>query len=284
MFIIYYSHYYNNFYYKNDLRDSKIISAGEDPVIEKNIIIQRDTITLTGMLFIPEGDKKNPAVIIAHGLPSTPLPVQEKGYDDLGRKVCSLGFVSIIFNFSGCQGSGGFFSLKNWVKDITFVSNYVRALKEIDPKNITFLAFSMGTIPTIYYIANLAVSNGIIPNQLIICACPAALSTKRLAELRLGIHLTADAGGIRVERDYDQEIISEFKEHLPIKWIGSISLPKFILHGARDDLIDIKNATQLYETAQEPKELIILKEAGHKLRQDKIAMQKILEIIKNSGS
>ena len=253
-------------------------------MIEKRITLQRDAITLTGMLFIPEGTEKNPAVIITHGLPSTPLPVQEKGYDDLGRRICALGFVSIIFNFSGCQGSGGFFSLKNWVKDIVFISNYLRDLKEVDPNSITFLAFSMGTIPTIYYIANLAISNGIIPNQLIICACPAALSDKRLAELRLGIHLTADAGGIRVEKDYDHEIISEFKEHLPIKWIGSISLPKFILHGARDELIDVKNATQLYEAAQEPKELLILKEAGHKLRQDKTAMQKILEIIKNSGS
>ncbi len=253
-------------------------------MIEKNISLQHNNTALTGMLFIPEGTERSPAVIIAHGLPSTPLPVQEKGYDDLGRKVCSLGFVSIIFNFSGCQGSGGFFSLKNWVKDIAFISNYVRDLNEVDPKNITFLAFSMGTIPTIYYLANQASVNGIIPHQLIICACPAALSDKRLAELRLGIHLTADGGGIRIENNYDQEIISEFKEHLPINWIASIALPKFILHGAQDDLIDVKNATQLYEAALDPKELIILKEAGHKLRQNNAAMHKILEIIRKSVS
>ncbi|NVM28838.1 MAG: alpha/beta hydrolase [Candidatus Helarchaeota archaeon] len=251
-------------------------------VLEKDIELKRDDITLSGMLFVPERDDKNPAVIIAHGLPSTPLPVQEKGYDELGRKICALGAVSIIFNFSGCQGSGGYFSLKNWVNDLDLVSNYIWNLEVVDPIKVAFLAFSMGTIPTIYYVAHQAQNGEKQTKFLIICACPATLSDKRLAELRLGIHLTKDAGGIRIEKEYDKEIISDFKEHLPINWIDHISSPKFILHGARDDLVNVKNAHALYEKAQEPKELMILEKAGHKLRQDEIAMARILELIKKS--
>ncbi|MFX1295637.1 MAG: hypothetical protein ACFFD2_12400, partial [Promethearchaeota archaeon] len=189
-------------------------------MIEEKIQLKREDVTLNGMLFIPKLGEKNPAVIIVHGLPSTPLPVEEKGYDELGRRVCNLGVVSIIFNFSGCKGSGGYFSLKNWVKDLILVSNYIRKLEEVDPTHMAFLAFSMGTIPTIYYVANRVKNKGINPKFLIICACPALLSEKRLAELQLGIHLTSKSGGIRIEEDYDQEIISEFKKYLPIKWIN----------------------------------------------------------------
>ncbi|NVM53754.1 MAG: alpha/beta hydrolase [Candidatus Helarchaeota archaeon] len=251
-------------------------------MIEKVIELKRDNITLTGMLFIPEGNRKNPAVIITHGLPSTPLPVQEKGYDALGRKICALGAVSIIFNFSGCKGSGGYFSLKNWVKDLDLVSKYIQNLEEINASKVAFLTFSMGTIPTIYHIAQQDKNSPLYPTFLIICACPAALSNKRLAELRLGIHLTNDAGGIRIENEYDQEIEPEFKEFLPINWIGQITVPKFILHGARDDLIHVKNAYTLYEKATDPKELIILKNAGHKLRQDKDAMSRIFGILEKN--
>ena len=123
-------------------------------MIEEKISFQRDNFTLNGMIFIPKRGATHPAVIIAHGLPSTPLPVEEKGYDVLGRHLCSLGFVSIIFNFSGCQGSGGFFSLKSWVDDLDTISQYLWSVDEVDPSRIAYLAFSMGTIPTIYLIAN----------------------------------------------------------------------------------------------------------------------------------
>ncbi len=248
-------------------------------MIEKAIELKRNDVALSGIIFLPEESGKKPAMIIAHGLPSTPLPVQEKGYDELGRLICKIGLVSIVFNFSGCQGSGGFFSLENWMKDLNFIYNYIRNLDVVNPSQVGFLAFSMGTIPTIYYIAHLPPKGPHYPKVLIICACPADLSEKRLAELRLGVHLTKEAGGIRITDDYDSKIIPEFREYMPIKWIHNIKAAKFIIHGARDDLIDVKNAYNLYQAAHTPKELFILDEAGHKLRQDTNAIEKILQII-----
>jgi dienelactone hydrolase len=254
--------------------------VAEIKVIEQNIELKRNDITLSGVLFIPEGNKKNPAVIIAHGLPSTPAPVQEKGYDSLGRKICALGAISIIFNFSGCKGSGGFFSLKNWTKDLELVSNYIWNLEYVDPSRVAFLAFSMGTIPTIYYVAHQ--NKTASPIFLIICACPADLPDARLGDLRLGIQLTNQIEGIRIEKEYDSQMLLEFKEYMPFKWIASIPVPKYILHGRRDDLINVKNAHSLYEKAIEPKKLIILKNAGHKLRQDATALGQIINIIQNN--
>lgn len=250
-------------------------------MLEKNLELSRDDITLTGMSFIPEGNRKFPGVIVAHGLPGTPLPVEEKGYDELGRKICELGAVSTIFNFSGCKGSGGFFSIKNWVKDLNLITTYLRSMKEVNSSQIGFLAFSMGTIPTIYFAAHYSENSNEHPLFLIICASPADLSKSRLAELRVGIHLTSQQGGIRITKAYDTEILAEFKEYMPVNWINYVHTPKFILHGGRDELVNVKNAHSLYEKALDPRILIILKEAHHKLRQDEEAMKKILGIIKD---
>jgi len=250
-------------------------------MIEENIVLKRNGIKLSGMLFTPDGKMQYPAVIIAHGLPSTPAPVQEKGYDLLGRNICALGTIAIIFNFSGCRGSNGFYSIKNELKDLEVVSNYIWQLQQVDISRIGFLAFSAGTIPTIYFIANREKSPKTRPKLVIIGACPADLSGVKLSELRVGIDLANRSGNIRLQKGSEDAILTELDEFMPIKWISLISIPKYIVHGAKDRLIDVKNAYKLYEHATDPKELIILDAADHQLRQDANAMQKILRIIKN---
>lgn len=50
----------------------------------------------------------------------------------------------------------------------------------------------------------------------------------------------------------------------PVDVIAAISpRPILIVHGAQDDVMPLENAYQLYEAASEPKELLILEEAGH---------------------
>ncbi len=250
-------------------------------MIEENIVLKRNGIKLSGILFTPEGKMQYPAVIIAHGLPSTPTPVQEKGYDVLGRDICALGAMAIIFNFSGCRGSDGFYSIKNELKDLELVSNYIWKLPQVDTSRIGFLAFSAGTIPTIYFVAKREKSPKKRPKLLIICACPADLSGVKLSELRVGIQLANQSGNIRLQEGSEKTILTELEEFMPIKWISLISNPKYIVHGAKDRLIDVENAYKLYNNAADPKELIILEAADHQLRQDPIAMQKILSIIKH---
>jgi len=249
-------------------------------MIEENIELNRDGIKLTGMLFTPEGNGKYPAVIIAHGLPSTPLPVQEKGYDILGRNICALGAIAIIFNFSGCNGSEGFYSIKNEIKDLESVSNFIWKLRGVDISRVAFLAFSAGTIPTIYFIAQREQVRKKCPKILIVCACPADLSGAKVAELRFGMQLANQSGNIRLQEGSEDEILMEVEEYMPIKWISQISAPKYIVHGAKDYVVNVENAYSLYEHAVDPKELIILINGGHQLREDTDAMEKILNIIK----
>jgi len=249
-------------------------------MIEKHIELKRNGIRLTGMLFIPNSGAKYPAVIIAHGLPSTPLPVEQKGYDILGRNICNLGVIAIIFNFSGCSGSSGFYSIGNEIKDLELVLNYILKLREVDKSRLAFLAFSAGTIPTIYFIAQQNQSQKKYPKLIIICACPADLSSVKMTALRLGFRLANQSGFIRLQESYEENLPSEMEEFMPIRWIEHIAIPKYIVHGAKDRVVPVDNAYSLFEYAKDPKELIILKDAEHHLRQDPNAIEKILNIIK----
>ncbi len=50
----------------------------------------------------------------------------------------------------------------------------------------------------------------------------------------------------------------------PVDLIGRISpRPILLIHGAKDDLLPVRNSYQLYEAAREPKELVIYPGVGH---------------------
>lgn len=50
----------------------------------------------------------------------------------------------------------------------------------------------------------------------------------------------------------------------PVDLIGRISpRPVLLIHGAKDDLLPVRNSYQLYEAAREPKELVIYPGVGH---------------------
>ena len=56
--------------------------------------------------------------------------------------------------------------------------------------------------------------------------------------------------------------------------------PLLLVHGDKDDVVDVKNATQLYEAAKDPKKLIIIKGAGHRLRRDERAVKTVVDWLK----
>ncbi len=46
-------------------------------------------------------------------------------------------------------------------------------------------------------------------------------------------------------------------------YIGQLKLPLFILHGELDDVVPVEMGRKLFELANEPKEIVTLKDAGH---------------------
>jgi fermentation-respiration switch protein FrsA (DUF1100 family) len=52
------------------------------------------------------------------------------------------------------------------------------------------------------------------------------------------------------------------------------------VHGRQDDLVPVNHVRRLYEKAGEPKQLVIIDGAGHRLRQNESAMAAVLDWLK----
>ncbi|MGB3021542.1 MAG: alpha/beta hydrolase, partial [Methyloceanibacter sp.] len=68
-------------------------------------------------------------------------------------------------------------------------------------------------------------------------------------------------------------------QYRTIDRIASVKVPLLIVHGARDDLIPVSHARQVYAAANEPKTLSILRMGGHNDLFDHGAWQKITDFL-----
>jgi fermentation-respiration switch protein FrsA (DUF1100 family) len=68
-------------------------------------------------------------------------------------------------------------------------------------------------------------------------------------------------------------------QYRTIDRIGSVQVPLMIVHGARDGLIPVAHARQIYGAANEPKSLAILRNAGHNDLFEQGAWPKVAEFL-----
>ncbi|GAI52804.1 unnamed protein product, partial [marine sediment metagenome] len=70
-----------------------------------------------------------------------------------------------------------------------------------------------------------------------------------------------------------QEWLNGFRLVSPIKYVAGIApRPVLILHGSKDETVDVSHACELYHEAKEPKQIIIVDEVEHSLRRSDRAM------------
>lgn len=247
----------------------------------QRVILNSNGIEISAYYFHPTFKKgKYPAIIIAHGLPARPVPVEEKGYDILAKELCqlgSIGFITLIFNFRGCKGSGGLYSPLGWIQDLQTVIKFLLDIPELDKNRILLLGFSAGATISVYFTAQTPEIKA-----LICCATPSDLSLNSplLKRLVVGIKFAHNSKILRAEEP--KKIYDEFILINPLDWVEKIyPRPILITHGKDDQLINVENAYKLYNKAKEPKKLIIIDGAGHELRQDQRVMTIIKEYILN---
>ena len=77
------------------------------------------------------------------------------------------------------------------------------------------------------------------------------------------------------------EWFNGFRQVSPINHVAKIApRPLLLLHGNKDEVVDVSHAHRLYEQAREPKQIIILAGAGHRLRQNNKAVATVLAWLK----
>lgn len=252
--------------------------------MKRNVTLTVNNLRLPGEVYFPENSKEPcPALILCHGIPSgQPNPGDDTGYPGLAEQFCEAGFISLIFNFRGAHRAEGNLDMLGWTRDLTAAIDYLTDLQEVDKSRLCVLGSSAGAAVSVYVAANDS-----RVSSLVTFACPAEfgfLTDKKRAKATIGhfrsIGLIRDAAFPASSEEW----IDGFSEIAPLKWIDKISpRPLLLIQGDKDDLVPVEHAHKLFEKAGEPKKLVIIPGAGHKLRLEEKAVNAALDWLKTSA-
>lgn len=239
---------------------------------KKDVSFTSDNLTLYGEAYFPNTiDRTKPALIICHGISAGPYNPAERGYALLAEKFCNHGFSTFIFNFRGAGRSQGNLDLLAWTEDLKAAIGFFSSLDEVKGSELALLGSSGGAAVSVYVAAS---------DQRISCvvtlACPAnfdGIMPRSQAEAIIG-HFRS-IGVIR-DKDFPVSVddwLAGFHTVSPIRYIHQISpRPLLLIHGDKDNTIPLEHAHQLYALAREPKELVIIPGADHRLRLEEKAV------------
>ncbi len=241
-----------------------------------------DDLTISGRLYLPVRDDRTPypTVCICHGIPAKSPEPSESGYPLLAEKICRQGFAAFIFNFRGTGASGGNLDMLGWTRDLKTVIDYLCALPEVDGSRLSLLGFSGGAAVSIY-----VASQDKRVSSVVTCACPAEFTfVTNVDEPQSVIDHFRSIGTIRDEGfpQSAEEWLNNFRLVSPIRYVAGIApRPLLLVHGSQDKVVEVSHAYKLYDSAGEPKQIIIVDGAEHGLRQNDRAMAIVMDWLKS---
>lgn len=211
-------------------------------------------------------------VVLCHGIPGGQKDPEDPGYPALAMRLSAAGYEAAHFNFRGAGESSGDFDLLGWVEDLCAVLAWLRA--EGAASMPVLFGFSAGAAVAVRVAASEIPVKG-----LILCGCPADF--EGIAADPQGFIQHARTIGIIRSPQFPSDVRTWERglRHVRAeRWIAEIeAIPKLILHGDRDDVVPVAHAHRLYTHAREPKDLVIIRGAGHRLRFDHEAMNAALQ-------
>ncbi|OGO23101.1 MAG: hypothetical protein A2144_07135 [Chloroflexi bacterium RBG_16_50_9] len=245
------------------------------------VVLEVDGNAIVGQLYLPGQRKKYPAVCICHGIPSgNPPEPGDGGYPVLAEKICREGFAVLIFSFRGTGDSGGNFDILGWTRDLQAAVGYLWSLPSVDRAHLFLVGFSAGAAASVY-----VASRGERVSGVAACACPAEFSLFTGADDPQSVVDRFRRIGIIQDAGFPPSIdgwLGGFRQVTPVNHVAGIApRPLLIVHGSRDELVPASHARRLYEAAGEPKRLVFIDGAGHRLRQNTGAMDAVIDWLKS---
>jgi uncharacterized protein len=242
-----------------------------------------DGLKIAGQFFIPEnGVPPFPAVCLCHGVPTGTINPMDGGYPALAEKLSEEGFASFCFNFRGCGSSEGNFDILGWTRDAETAIDYIWNSIDVEITKIFMVGFSAGAAVSIYAAAQDSRIAGVAA-----CASPANFNAIGNAEKpQLSINYFRKVGIIR-DDNYPPNLekwLSDFRMVNAVRVVSKISpRPLLIVHGKQDDVVPLADGQKLFVAAGEPRQLIILKNATHRLRLDNEAVAEVVKWLKTKS-
>jgi len=242
----------------------------------RDFTLEVDGLDILARLYLPAGKMPYPAVCVCHGIPAGIPDPSDRGYGLLAEQICRHGFAVLLFSFRGTGASGGNLDILGWTRDLKAAIEHLVALPEVDRSRLCLLGFSGGAAVSIY-----VASQDRRVSSVVACACPAEFTLFTKVD---GPQSVIDRfRSIGVIRDSDfppsaEEWLNGFRLVSPINYVTGISpRPLLLVHGSRDETVAVGDAYRLYARAGEPKQLVIVDGAPHRLRRSDEAMAVVLD-------
>ena len=200
----------------------------------ERITLFSDGQRIVGVLHLPSDEGKFPCIITCHGYNST----KDSGkYITIANRLCKEGFSVFRFDFRGCGESEGNIeetTLSGRVKDLEAALQFL--------KNHVHISDRMGLLGSSFggYIAILRAVKGGDIRAVVAWSTPSSLS------------VLSNKGKLHEENDL-------------LEVVKKVTTPILIIHGEKDELIPLYLAKCLFESANEPKLIKIIKGGDHKL-------------------
>ena len=247
----------------------------------RTVALEVDGLNISGQLYLPDNQTPYATVCVCHGIPAgTPPDPGDGGYPLLAERICHEGFAVLIFNFRGTGFSGGNLDILGWTRDLKAAIDYLWALPEVDRSRLSLLGFSGGAAVAVY-----VASQDKRVSSIVTCACPAEFTFfTKVDEPQSVIDHFRSIGAIR-DKDFPystQDWLDGFRLVSPIKYVAGIApRPLLLVHGGQDETVAVSDAYKLYARAGEPKQIVIVDSAGHRLRQNEPAMATVIDWLKS---
>jgi len=233
-----------------------------------------DGIAIRGELFLPKQSGAITVVPLCHGIPREGPRQGDPGYLPVAQRLAESGYGALMFNFRGCGVSDGDFDIAGWGRDLVAVAESLAAMPQVE--RIVPWGFSGGAAASVWAAAH---SEKIAATALF--ACPAEFAA--LKAVPVGSALVEYFRKVGIIRDPDfppdaEEWLKSFESITPENHIGRISpRPVFIIHGTADETVPVEHAHRLDRAAKEPKQLLLIENGPHRLRESPEAIDAAFE-------
>ncbi|VVB80244.1 2-succinyl-6-hydroxy-2,4-cyclohexadiene-1-carboxylate synthase [uncultured archaeon] len=230
--------------------------------------------------FVHEPRKIKGAVILLHGFPGNC-----KSLKTLARWLKFAGFLTLRFDFSGTRLSEGNFEDKLMSKEVKEIKSSVDFLSSnYKFKKLYLIGFSTGAIDLSLYawkdkrIDRIVLSGGVA--DLVKCI-NYDFNKNQIKEFKeKGFIVYSRPGSWYHNKRLKRGFYEEFFKLNVKNSLHKLKKPILILHGSKDTTVPIENAKEIYDAANEPKKLMIIKGADHKFSKLRHKLKSFREIVK----
>lgn len=237
------------------------------------VVFRSDDLTLEGQIIIPEQPRA--ALLLCHGIPGggPPDPTDE-GYEGFARAMAASSFAAMWFNFRGCRGAPGEFSVSGWRTDIDGALDAMAKTPGVGELPRVIVGSSAGGAAGI----DVAADRDDVA-MIATLAAPATLAQmgddeQALLQRLRNIGVIHDPNFPPDPNEWWADLVGGAAENA----IGRISpRPILLIHGDADQIVPYPHAETLFDRAGEPKELVRIPGAAHQLRRDPRALDAIID-------